>query len=191
MKYTNLAVEFLVIGFIFSLTALFFFMIVIGDFNVSDLKSFFDALKPHWYILIGFFFYINGLVIHRSLAILNYNSVRYLLAIKFFRFFFTRSFITKVESINIDDHWNRYYFIHEHASSSSIEKLNFFEKKLAIYKALTILLPVLSLLGFYWLYMAKGLSIALIFSLPAFVFTFLSGLSYFLLKHVYVKFMIY
>ncbi len=188
MKYTNLAVEFLVIGFIFSLCALFGIMIIIGDYSLKDLLSFINSLKAQWFFFIAFFFYINGLIIHRSLALLNYEIIQNNIENRFIRFFLSDKFIQKVRTVDIDTHWQKYFKIHHDASPWAIEKINFYEKKLVIYKAMAFILPILSFVGGYWLYKAMGLKISLLLAIPCFSFGAFSFMSFFLLKHVYVEF---
>ena len=121
MKNPSNISEFLVIGFITSLT-LGFLGLLIYDLPIPNFQTVLKNLSNSEIVLYTFIIYVIGMIGHRIMIIAKYETLKKILEWKLFRVFFSKRQITFVNKIDREKWHRNYVYVMQFGSNAVINQ---------------------------------------------------------------------
>lgn len=181
MKSTTLLAEYLIIGFVCFILLVLIYLNVIENIEFEKLLEL-KNISIGTSILLTVIFYILGIITHRTLSSAKNEHIRWMLEFKIASIFFSREDRELILNPQEAKMAEKYYKVLNYASVTVNEKLKNYESLTRIFKSLIFLLPLISVLGFYYFY-SISLPVSLVFIVLGFLLSYLSFKSHRLVKH--------
>lgn len=179
--------EFMIIGFLSSITfAMIFFIAenITPQIIIDYLKNLSSAEVIGYSILC----YVTGLLTHRILMTINYEFFKRVIGLRIFKLLFSkkdRSLITSFDRGN----WNETYAtILQFGSEAVINKINYQDSTMRIFKAFGIILPFTSIVLSVWISKYYNAISGVVVCIGLIILAVLSFKSHRILKHSQITF---